>query len=299
MYFDKFPVLNYFQQFGKETKFTLVTDIIRRVKINTYGKDESTFFIKYDLKDGDTPEIISDKLYDTSDYFWVVLLINEALNPYYDMSLGYAALDSSIKRKYFGKYFYLTDINDDKEISGLTFNINDTIWNSSGSADSYGLTQEHFSLRARVVDHDPTYARIRVDGGGSAEYEAFEVGDYIGVYKGQNVERAKINRIEDGVYALNHFETATGGYVDPLAAIADGTPLGLTGATGDFMTTPPQFYQTRLGVYLGISGARNTDFIKTNYETATELNDDKRSIKLIHPDYLDDIVAAFESIIQA
>jgi len=299
MYFDKFPVLNYFQQFGTESRFRIVTDIIRRVKIDAYGKDESTFFIKYDTQDGDTPEIISDRLYGTSDYFWVVLLVNEALNPYYDISLGYSALDSSIKRKYFGKYFYLTDINDDKQISGLTFNINDTIWHTTGSADSYGITQEYFSLRARVVDHDPTYARILVDGGGSAEYQAFEVGDYIGIYKGDDPATAKITRIEDGIYGLNHFETATGGYIDPLSAISDGTPLGLTGATGDFISTPPQFYQTRLGTYLGISGARNTDFIKTNYETESELNDDKRSINLIHPDYLDDVVNAFESVIQA
>ena len=45
MYFDKFPILQYLDRFGTKTKSKLVTDILRRVKINTVGKDESSFYI--------------------------------------------------------------------------------------------------------------------------------------------------------------------------------------------------------------------------------------------------------------
>ena len=51
MYFDKFPILQYLDRFGTKTKSKLVTDILRRVKINTVGKEESSFYIDYEVRE--------------------------------------------------------------------------------------------------------------------------------------------------------------------------------------------------------------------------------------------------------
>ena len=63
MYFDKFPILQYLDRFGTKTKSKLVTDILRRVKINTVGKEESSFYIDYEVREGDTPENICKRIF--------------------------------------------------------------------------------------------------------------------------------------------------------------------------------------------------------------------------------------------
>lgn len=295
MYFDRFPLLQYFDRFGTTAQVRLVTDILRRVYIRSSVIDESSFYIDYDIQEGDTPENISHRLYDTSSFFWVVILVNQALNPYYDFSLDSQSLENYTKKKYFGRYFYLVDSNDSKKLSGLTFAQDETIFSSTSSLDDFGVRQENFNIRARVVYHEPSLGRVRVDGG---EHTYFTENNLIGVVRGSSISQARIKLIENGMYALHHFGSGTADTYNPFAA-SDGTPLGLTSASGSYTIDPPELYETRLGVYLGISGPRNTDYAITNFEYEINQNEEKRSIKLIHPDYIQDVVKAFDQLVQA
>ena len=294
MYFNKFPLLAYLDGFDGKKKAKLVTDVLKRVFIRSSVREESSFFIDYDLQEGDTPENISHRLYDTSGFFWVVILVNEALNPYYDFSLDSSSLERYAKKKYFGKYFYLVDTADDTKLSGLTFAQDETIFSSTNALDDFNVRKENFNIRARIVDHEPSLGRVRVDGG---EHTYFTEGNLIGVERGSEIKQAKIKRIEDGLYALHHFGPGTTGSYNPLAA-SDGTPLGITGATGDYTLVAPELYQTRLGTYLGLSGSRVTDNVITNFENTINENEAKRAIKLIHPDFIREVATAFESLMQ-
>ena len=69
MYFNKFPFLEYLNRFDSPSRIQLVTDVLRRVKINNQTKEDSTFFVEYDCQEGDTPENISHRLYESSDFF--------------------------------------------------------------------------------------------------------------------------------------------------------------------------------------------------------------------------------------
>jgi len=297
MYFDKFPILRYLNGFDTDTRVTLVTDILRRVRARNVATEQSSFFIDYDTQDGDTPESISHRLYDSTDFFWVVLLLNEALNPYYDMTLDTISLENFIKKKYFGTYFYLVGYGNTAAPSGITFSADETLFRTSitGITDDVGGISHDFNTRARVVEHDPTLCRIRVDGG---EHYNFSAGDVIGTLRGGSLHRATIKKVEDGIFGLNGFEKTDGSHINPLASSSsDETPLGITGSTGDYTTTPPVFWQTRLGVYLGVSGSASTTHAVNNYEYEANENETKRSIKLVHPDQLQNVVSAFEKLI--
>ena len=293
MYFDRFALVKYLDRFGPVAKRKIVTDVLTRVQISTQGKEDTTFFVNYDMKDGDTPENISNRLYDSTEYFWVVLMVNDALNPYYDFPLDNNSLENYAKKKYFGKYFYLVDPNDNKKLSGLTFAPDETIFSSTTNVDDFGVRQENFGIRARVVGHEPTLGRIRVDAG---EHTYFNENALIGVYKGSDIQQAKIKRIEDGLFALHHFENGTGDNINPLAA-ADGTPLGLTASSGTYASVAPRIDETRIGIYLGLSGDRSIDFAKTNFEYEIKQNENKTSIKLVAPEYLSQVVSAFSELI--
>ena len=54
MYFENFPVITY--------KKKDVTNLLRRVAIRSKVKTNTLIFDTYDVKEGETPEIIADKL---------------------------------------------------------------------------------------------------------------------------------------------------------------------------------------------------------------------------------------------
>lgn len=57
-------------------------------------------FYDYEVKDGETPEIIAHKLYGSVERYWIVLLFNLLSNPYYDFPLTSDQLNSLIQSKY-------------------------------------------------------------------------------------------------------------------------------------------------------------------------------------------------------
>ena len=63
-------------------------------------KHKSLVFYQYDIRDGETPEIIASKLYGDSGYHWIILLANDIVNPYYDWPMSYENLINTIRKKY-------------------------------------------------------------------------------------------------------------------------------------------------------------------------------------------------------
>lgn len=97
-YFKNFPVINYSLD-GGITAFQ-IADIFRRIKASDNNIDTSLIYDKYDVREGETPEIVADKFYNNSALHWVILLTNEIIDPRYDWPLGNEQLVAYIKRKY-------------------------------------------------------------------------------------------------------------------------------------------------------------------------------------------------------
>ncbi len=78
----------------------LVTNLLRRVKVRSKVRDNISLFDKYDLDIGDTPESVSYKVYGTVDYYWVILLMNDVKDRYYDWPLNLQDFEAYVKEKY-------------------------------------------------------------------------------------------------------------------------------------------------------------------------------------------------------
>lgn len=76
MYFKEFPQFLYDFNYGDRVKTSIVTDITRNVRFRKEVLSNITLFDEYDIIDGETPEIISEKFYGTPEYHWVVMLCN-------------------------------------------------------------------------------------------------------------------------------------------------------------------------------------------------------------------------------
>jgi|TARA_B100001245_G_C22882433_1_gene424458 hypothetical protein len=97
-YFEQFPLMVYDIKANGYLK--LVPDIFRRVKMKSKIKNILTLLDVYDVDDGERPEHIAYKLYGESDYFWVVCLVNNIENVYYDWPLSNLQFENYLKDKY-------------------------------------------------------------------------------------------------------------------------------------------------------------------------------------------------------
>jgi hypothetical protein len=97
-YFSQFPVMLY--DIKGNNHFKLVPDIFRRVKARSKIKNNITLLDVYDVSDGERPEHVAFKLYGDTDYFWVICMINNIENPYYDWPLSNLQFENYVKDKY-------------------------------------------------------------------------------------------------------------------------------------------------------------------------------------------------------
>ena len=98
-FFDQFPIINY-NLTGVNGNTTEVTDIFRRVKIRSKIADNVTLFDNYDVAEGERPEDVAYKIYGESDYFWVITLVNNIVNRYYDWPLDEFTFQQFVADKY-------------------------------------------------------------------------------------------------------------------------------------------------------------------------------------------------------
>ena len=98
MYFKEFPLYQYDFE-GKGQSVKLVTDILRRVAVKSKVKANTLLFDKYDVKDGETPEIVADLYYGNSQYHWVVVLLNN-ITSWYDWPLDAVQYSNYLMDKY-------------------------------------------------------------------------------------------------------------------------------------------------------------------------------------------------------
>ena len=98
MYFGHFPLIPY-DSVG-DGKFKLVTNLLKRVAVRSKVKTNVLVFDTYDVKSGETPELIADKLYNDPELHWVVLLMNDITDRYHQWPLTENQFIAHINDKY-------------------------------------------------------------------------------------------------------------------------------------------------------------------------------------------------------
>lgn len=97
-YFTLFPKLIYDNQGNGNSK--LVPDIFRRIKLKSKISDNVSLYDTYDVQDNEKPEDVAFKIYGSVDYYWVVCLVNDIKNRYYDWPLSNYAFEEFVNDKY-------------------------------------------------------------------------------------------------------------------------------------------------------------------------------------------------------
>jgi hypothetical protein len=98
-YFNFFPKTPYYIDKEKRS-VDLLTNLTTKFKFNDDFKENTVIYYDYDLVDGETPEIIADKIYNSPERHWIILLLNDIVNPFTDWPMQYNSLVKFIDQKY-------------------------------------------------------------------------------------------------------------------------------------------------------------------------------------------------------
>jgi len=119
-YFQMIPAIDYDVDGDGTTKVAI--DILRRVKLRAETLLDGAIFYNYQMQDGDNAEIIADKYYGSSQYHWVVLMMNDIIDHTYDLVLNDNNFEGYINAMY-GSY---------PRASGSSVNLSSDMYTSSG-----------------------------------------------------------------------------------------------------------------------------------------------------------------------
>lgn len=100
MYFEDFPKFLYDFEIKGERRSFVVTDITRNIRFRRDVLANVTVYDEYDVVDGETPEIIAEKIYGDAQLHWVVMLANERFDYRSDWVMDYPRLSAYIQDKY-------------------------------------------------------------------------------------------------------------------------------------------------------------------------------------------------------
>ena len=98
MYFDSIPKILYDSKGNGEVK--VVTNLLKRVAIRTKIRTNALILDTYNVKNGETPESIADKLYDDPELHWVVLMVNDITDRYHQWPMYEQQFNTYVSEKY-------------------------------------------------------------------------------------------------------------------------------------------------------------------------------------------------------
>lgn len=147
-YFMKFPLMGYTA--NNNIDFDVVTDITKRVALSEAIKENFSVYDEYDIKDGETPELVSYRFYNTTEYHWVVLMLNNIIDPRFEWVMSQDNLMRYCQTKYANPYsihHYVSDVGliVDSDFSGAT------------SVSNYQYEEDINETRRRIKILKPEY----------------------------------------------------------------------------------------------------------------------------------------------
>jgi hypothetical protein len=146
MYFKDFPKFLYDFNYGTNNKTSVVTDITRNVRFRKELFSSITYFDEYDIVDGETPEIIAEKIYGNAEYHWIIMLANNK----YDYISDFPLPEPQLAR-------HITEVHG-ANANGIKHYINAAGF--TVNSDAPGAVPETFDQHERLINESKRRIKI-------------------------------------------------------------------------------------------------------------------------------------------
>ena len=98
MYFANFPLIPY-DSVGNGN-YKLVTNLMKRVALRSKVRTNIMLFDTYEVKEGETPEMLADKLYGDPNLHWIIMYVNGITDRYHQWPLTTPQFLAFVNDKY-------------------------------------------------------------------------------------------------------------------------------------------------------------------------------------------------------
>lgn len=193
MYFKQFPIIYYPVTINGVDQYVQLKDITANIRFVKEFLSNITLYDEYNIIDGDTPEIISEKIYGVSKFHWLIMIANERYNYAQDFPYTYPTLARFAKEKYnldfsttdweiTGSNVTVTKVNHGLKSSGslkdpTTFvqvigniTVNDGTHNINGTYAITDETEDTFTFNVGAVPTGSATGSIRITSLGLEDY---------------------------------------------------------------------------------------------------------------------------------
>ena len=311
MFFQKFPLIDY-DMYGTQ-EYVLATNIMKRFRIRRSIVDNRSFFYNYELMDGERPEILAHKFYGRPDLHWLVLMTNDIRDPYEDWPMDQQSLLGKTEKKYPGTSLFLwnEDLRDEYPQETPTqphssqLRVGDEIeWvDVTQNEQNDESTVTPSGVKSKIIKWDAEYSRLVIDKQINWPTNKYFNNNTQGIalcgYNLKTVAHSSqsIHHWEES-YTLPGRTTVVKNKVNPLdldrttALDADTPEESATRRYRDAYIVG----QTSLEFSLDFPPLTKNLKVITNEQHEINENDNRRKIKIIKPEFVEDILADLEEV---
>jgi len=271
-FFKQFPTQSY--DFNRDGIIQQVVDIYRSVRVEGSSIDNPSLYLNYSIKDGERPDIVSQRLYNTPEYYWTFFVINEMLHDgMRAWPMSRTVMEDYLAEEYSGVVITTNPVTVTNTDLGITtfrdslagrFRLNETITGQAnlhnGNPPSGTLVKKDIDLNQLVLkDVTGTFF-------GDPDLTSNSSEKISGNLSNDDVDTFRVYPYRD---APHHWH----------------------------LINDPEKRPTDNGVYVSGGTSINDITYQSNQSFVFELNEKRSSIRVISPQYIDRFVEDFETMI--
>ena len=285
-FFDKFPLVRYTLNKQLYSEYDTATNLLFRIGlVRDVMENNINAYYNYAIVDGDRPEIISEKVYGDAEAHWIILYANNIFDPYYDWPMDSRTFDNYITDKYGSIAWAQTNYHHYEKVITRENPAAQVTMVTSFEVNDKKLTDDVLSL----IDYEINY----------------NIGEpvFIGASYGANTYSGTVMAWSNSNgYIVLANTTGTAKSYDFLIganSAANGTVIATT-----VPSVPMDAYNTLVDTtdYASyeVAGRTVREIISRNrvtyYDYELELNESKRLIKIIQPQYYNQIISELNNL---
>ena len=159
-YFKSIPNVKYDINGNAPNTFQTATNIMKRPKFKPKVIDEITDYYPYRVKDGYRPDMVSNEVYGTPSYAYLILMFNDVYDPVFDWPMGlkqfenyiiyqYRTIDSAVTTV---KYYYQiiraegAKTGTTERVPAVKFIVDQTAYNALGENDRTTISEYDWEM---------------------------------------------------------------------------------------------------------------------------------------------------------
>lgn len=289
MYFGQYPVIDYrIVPTEKSTKRVINITVAAKL-LETFSDKTRNIYLDYIIRDGERAEDLALRYYNKSDLYWLIWISNQIINPIFEWPFNYIEMTDYLEDQYSGCALFVDCSPGTYAFQRYASN---SLLTTEESQFVVGETVTQGSVTGTISEWNPTLRKIVVQDATGDFTEGLPI---VSTNKdGTEFQTTLKKYVTLNTDALHHFEDDLGNEMDPYGFIspnfyADGKIYSPENYFLYNNGSPAPLDSNTFPLYTYIIG-NNFNNVRTNREYEERLNDNKRNIKILKPEYADLVV---------